>query len=220
MPRFGVACVVFEDEHVLLTLRTDVPVWILPGGGVEPGESIEQAAVRETREETGLQVQVVRMVGVYNRPHWRHEDRQIVVEGRAVGGAMATSDESHEVAFFALDDLPRDLVPWNTLYIGDALARRAGRKGPFLRTLDMRWPFADQETPRQVVERLMRSGMSLTEAQRAFIRQMVANVGELPPSVLSRRSGGRQHDITKERARAGRSEQDWPEEGERDASKT
>jgi ADP-ribose pyrophosphatase YjhB (NUDIX family) len=183
--RLGVACVVFDRDRVLLTLRTDVPVWILPGGGVEAGESVEQAAVRETREETGLLVQVVRLVGVYNRPHWRHEDRQVVVEGRVVGGAIATSDESSEVAFFPLDRLPRDVVPWNVLYIGDAMACRAGHRGPFLRTLDMRWPFGDQETPRQVVQRLVRGGMSQAEAQRAFIRQIAANVGELPSSIVN-----------------------------------
>ena len=69
MTHLGVLAAVFECDRVLLTYRTDVPVWILPGGGVEPRESVEQAAVRETYEETGLEVQVVRLVGIYSRPN-------------------------------------------------------------------------------------------------------------------------------------------------------
>ncbi len=63
MTHLGALAVVFDSDRVLLTYRTDVPVWILPGGGVEPCESLEQAVVRETREETGLEVEVAKLLG-------------------------------------------------------------------------------------------------------------------------------------------------------------
>ena len=163
--------VVFDDYRVLLTLRTDVPVWCLPGGGVEPRESVEQAAVRETCEETGLQIEVVRLMGAYSRPNWRRGgDHQIVVEARVVGGEIATSEESCRVEFFSLDNLPSNLVPWHHLYINDALERKGRHSEPFLRTLEIRWPFDDQDDPRRAVERLVQSGMSLSMAQREFNR--------------------------------------------------
>ncbi len=194
MPHLGILSVVFERDRVLLIFRTDVPVWILPGGGIEPRESVEQAAVRETREETGLHVEVARLVGIYSRPNWRNGgDHQVVIEARAIGGEITTSDESSRVEFFPLDDLPPDLVPWNRVYIHDALARRNGRSEPFLRTFDMRWPFGDHETTHQAAERLMQSGMSLAEAQREVHRRVLANLGELP-------LGG---DVALERARYG-----------------
>jgi 8-oxo-dGTP diphosphatase len=181
MPHLGVVSVVLKRDCVLLTFRTDVPVWILPGGGIEPRESVEQAAVRETREETGLCVEVIRLVGIYSRPNWHSGgDHQVVVEARAIGGEITTSDESSRVEFFSLDDLPPDLVPWNRVYIRDALARKKIRSEPFLRTFEMRWPFDDHETARQAVERLMQSRMSLVEAQREVHRRVLANLGELP----------------------------------------
>lgn len=181
MTHLGALAVVFDSDRVLLTYRTDVPVWILPGGGVEPCESLEQAVVRETREETGLEVEVVRLVGIYSRPNWRSGgDHQAVLLARAVGGQIATSDETLRVEYFRLDDLPEELVPWNRVYIRDAVACQNGHLEPFLRVLGMRWPFEDCESTTQAVERLMQSGMSLAEAQEEFHRRVLANVGELP----------------------------------------
>jgi hypothetical protein len=70
------------------------------------------------------------------------------------------------------------LAACKRVFINDALRRRAGHD-VFLRTFEMRWPFDDQDYP-QVVERLVQSGMSLAEAQRAVLRQLVENLGELP----------------------------------------
>ncbi len=61
----GVTVAVIDEDRILLTKREDFEVWCLPGGGVDPGESVAQAAIREAREETGLEVQLTRLVGIY-----------------------------------------------------------------------------------------------------------------------------------------------------------
>lgn len=68
--RTAAACAVILDSlgRVLLQRRADNGLWVLPGGAVEVGESASQAIVREVREETGLLVQVRRLVGVYSIP--------------------------------------------------------------------------------------------------------------------------------------------------------
>ncbi|MHC1563172.1 NUDIX hydrolase [Actinomycetospora sp. C-140] len=102
----AVAVVVLDDEgRVLLIQRTDNGLWALPGGGQELGESVSQAGVRETREETGLDVEVTGIVGVYSDP--RHvisyddgEVRQefsICLRARPVSGELTTSSESRVV---------------------------------------------------------------------------------------------------------------------------
>src|SRR4051794_35078965 len=55
--------------RILLIKRTDNENWSLPGGAMEPGESITEAAVRETLEETGIRVEVTGLVGIYTNPH-------------------------------------------------------------------------------------------------------------------------------------------------------
>lgn len=68
-PNVGSEAAVFdEDGRLLLVKRADDGTWCLPGGFVDPGESPEKTAVRETREETGLDAQTVDLVGVYHRP--------------------------------------------------------------------------------------------------------------------------------------------------------
>ncbi len=67
MPGLAVNVAVIHEGKILLTKREDFETWILPSGGVEEGESLAQAAIRETKEETGLDVELTRLVGVYSR---------------------------------------------------------------------------------------------------------------------------------------------------------
>src|SRR5687767_6821069 len=67
----GCSATLFDEtgQRVLLTRRTDNGRWCLPGGALEPGESVSEACAREVLEETGLRVSVVRLIGVYSDPH-------------------------------------------------------------------------------------------------------------------------------------------------------
>lgn len=69
--KIGAAAAIFDAqrERILLTQRADNAQWCLPGGGMEPGESIVEACVREVWEETGLEVRITRLIGVYSSPH-------------------------------------------------------------------------------------------------------------------------------------------------------
>jgi 8-oxo-dGTP pyrophosphatase MutT (NUDIX family) len=69
--RLGCSAVLFDDSRtkVLLTRRKDNGNWCLPGGMIEPGESVSEGCEREVFEETGLRVRVLRMTGVYSDPH-------------------------------------------------------------------------------------------------------------------------------------------------------
>ncbi|MFC8847125.1 MULTISPECIES: NUDIX hydrolase [unclassified Micromonospora] len=104
-----------QDEHgrVLLIRRTDNGLWALPGGAQDFGEYIAETAVRETREETGIDVEVIDVVGIYTDP--KHlveysdgEVRQqfsICFRARYVDGAPRTSDESAEVRWVPQSEL-------------------------------------------------------------------------------------------------------------------
>jgi ADP-ribose pyrophosphatase YjhB (NUDIX family) len=104
-----------EAGEILLQRRADNGLWALPGGVVEVGESVAQALLREVKEETGLDVEPVGIVGVYSDP--RHviayadgEVRQqfnLCFAARIVGGALRGSDESTEVRFVAPAEFDR-----------------------------------------------------------------------------------------------------------------
>lgn len=92
--------------RILLILRTDNGNWALPGGAMDLGESLPQAAIRETREETGIDCEITGLVGIYTDPHHlihytsNDEVRQefsIVLTARPTGGELTTSSESSEV---------------------------------------------------------------------------------------------------------------------------
>lgn len=130
------AVLVNAANQVLLHRRSDNGYWALPGGAMEIGESIEQCAVRETFEETGLHVTVKRLVGVYSDPAnfciLRYPDGYTVhyvilaFEVEQIGGELAISDESTDLRFFDVDALPEDLMPSSRIRILDTLQRRAG----------------------------------------------------------------------------------------------
>jgi ADP-ribose pyrophosphatase YjhB (NUDIX family) len=102
-----------EAGRVLLVHKTDNDLWALPGGGVDPGESVSDAVVREVAEETGIDVTVGRLVGVYTNP--RHvmayddgEVRQqfsLCFHATAVGGSLRGSSETSEVEYVAINEL-------------------------------------------------------------------------------------------------------------------
>ena len=127
----GASTLVREGDRVLLQRRADNGAWVVPGGALELGERIDQTAVREAREETGLDVEPVRLVGLYSEPRWiatyPHGDRvQIFValfECRMLGGALRSDGvETADVRWFPLDALPADLPERARIRIDDALA--------------------------------------------------------------------------------------------------
>ncbi|MBQ0947640.1 NUDIX domain-containing protein [Streptomyces sp. RK76] len=112
------SAVVTDDAgRILLQRRVDNGMWALPGGAMNIGESLPECAVRETREETGLDVEVVGIVGTYSNPRhvFAYDDGEVRQEfsicflARPVGGQLAVSDESTEVRWVdpaEVDDLP------------------------------------------------------------------------------------------------------------------
>ncbi len=110
----GVTAFVPDDgNRVLLIRRTDNGLWALPGGAQEIGEYVAQAAVRETREETGVDIEVTGLVGIYSNPNHvvsysDGEVRQqfsICFRARPLGGSPTTSSESSEVRWVDPDKL-------------------------------------------------------------------------------------------------------------------
>jgi 8-oxo-dGTP diphosphatase len=138
MPTLGV-CVVINDEqgNIVLIKRNDLPEWDLPGGHVEEGESLVEAAIREVKEETGLDVEITRLVGIYSRPHWFDGSHEIVFAARLTGGQLqADGQETVDIGFFDPSDLPRPLLAWSRAHIADAIEQEQA----VVRRLDIRFP--------------------------------------------------------------------------------
>ncbi|MFC5186038.1 NUDIX hydrolase [Actinomadura harenae] len=103
----SVNVVVTNDEgEILMIRRTDNDNWALPGGAIDLGESIAEAGVRETKEETGIDCEITGLVGLYSDPkhliHYTSNDEvrqefSILLTARPTGGAPRPSDESREV---------------------------------------------------------------------------------------------------------------------------
>src|SRR4030066_410646 len=110
MPVLGVNVAIIQDGKVLLTKRRDFEVWCLPGGEVDSGEPLAQAATREAREEVGLEVELERLVGIHTRPQWLSCGSHVVVfAARISGGELVIQpQEVMEARFFTRDELPNE----------------------------------------------------------------------------------------------------------------
>jgi len=115
--RLGCSAVIFDESHekVLLTKRADNGLWCLPGGGVDPGESVEETVIREVQEETGLAVRVLRLIGVYSDPNWlvvynESDSVQIVAlnfEVVITAGEPGLSDETSDWGYYSLEEIDK-----------------------------------------------------------------------------------------------------------------
>ena len=120
--RLIVQGVVEGEAGVLLALRRELRGWELPGGRAEPGEDERVALVREFREETGLLVEPLALVGEYRRSGFAAH-RARVYRCRVVGGALRPSADTPAVAWFRPEALPDTLFPWFRRPLADALGR-------------------------------------------------------------------------------------------------
>lgn len=127
VPYLTVNAVVLEGPRVLLTKREDFHVWCLPGGHVEPGESLLDAAVREAREETGHMIEVRGFVGIYSAVgDWPDMHACVFTGASEAVGPIATPEEVIDIEWFDVDRLPPDLIWWHRERLNDAVTGRTG----------------------------------------------------------------------------------------------
>ncbi len=118
--RVGAFALIFDDcDRVFLCLREDLDIWNLPSGAAEQGEPPWKTVVREVREETGLDVRVERLSGVYWRPEQMEVNFAFVC--CAVGGSLIRTWEAMETGYFALDEMPERTARRHVARVRDAL---------------------------------------------------------------------------------------------------
>ncbi|MBD3389252.1 MAG: NUDIX domain-containing protein [Candidatus Altiarchaeales archaeon] len=110
-PKLTVDAAIVEDNRIVLIRRANEPfqgMWALPGGFVDYGEKVEYATVREAREETSLDVEISKLVGVYSDPERdpRGHTVGVVFLCKVIGGELEAADDAQEARWFSLDDLP------------------------------------------------------------------------------------------------------------------
>ena len=178
MTRLGASVVIVEGGHVLLKRSERYGTWGLPGGLVEDDESVAQAAVREVQEETGLEVHLERLIGVYSRPHWRGGGLHIVVfAAQPVGGRLQPDPgEVLEARYFDPAALPDSLPTGMRLQIRATLA---GVGGGIAWSDDAIWPFAT-DLSQEVLDDL-RDGSGLPGPE--FVRQYFPETGDITVEV-------------------------------------
>ena len=129
--RLGCSALIRDEsgEKILLTQRADNGQWCLPGGGVDPGETVEEACIREIDEETGLKARVNRLLGIYSDPNKLVEypdgnKAHIVAlsfEAEIIGGKLGLSNETTDFGYFTLTEIEKmDMLLNHTERIRDA----------------------------------------------------------------------------------------------------
>jgi 8-oxo-dGTP diphosphatase len=115
LPLVGVGAVIIENARVLLVKRAHPPLeaqWSIPGGVLEVGEMVREAAIREVREETGLIVEPGDLLGVYDRVLRNAEQRvqyhYVLIDFlcRPAGGELQAADDATEVRWYTCEELP------------------------------------------------------------------------------------------------------------------
>ncbi len=107
--------VINDDGQILMIQRSDNGNWAVPGGGMDLGESLPDTGIRETKEETGIDVEITGLVGIYTDPNHRIEytsdgevrqEFSVVFTARPIAGEPTTNIEASKVEWFNADQLP------------------------------------------------------------------------------------------------------------------
>ena len=126
-PKLTTDGVIIKDSKILLIKRKNEPFkgkWALPGGFVEYGEKVENAVIREIKEETGLITKIKEIIGIYSDPNRdpRGHIVTIVFLLDIINGKLIAEDDATDVKFFNLNKLP-DLSFDHNLIIKDIIRR-------------------------------------------------------------------------------------------------
>lgn len=123
-----------NKEKILLTKRGDNGRWCLPGGQLDSGETVSETCAREVLEETGLVVEVGRLIAVYTSPdmllYYDHDHQYQVISfhfaAAVTGGKLGLSDETTDVGFFSLEEIQTlDVMEHHLQRIEDGLLGKA-----------------------------------------------------------------------------------------------
>jgi ADP-ribose pyrophosphatase YjhB (NUDIX family) len=127
-PKVAVGAIILDDRgHIVLVRRAIEPgygKWVLPGGYVDRGEQVHAAALREAREEVGLEIRLERLINVYSYPG--RAPVVIIYAATMLGGCLACDDEGLEARFFAPEEIPWDALAFQSTL--EALQEFLGRR--------------------------------------------------------------------------------------------
>lgn len=118
----GVNTIIIHRKRILLIKRQDIGIWAFPGGAVEANESLEEAAKRETLEETGLNIKIEKLTGVYVRTLWK-KNVVFVYLCRKLNGKVKPSWETPSVKWFTFPQAKRRLSETFRIRLKDALKK-------------------------------------------------------------------------------------------------
>jgi len=121
----------FEDKGIILIKRKNPPYgWAIPGGFVEYGESLEETAIREAKEETGLDVTLIKQFHTYSSPERdpRHHSITTVYIAKARGGTPRANDDAKEIGIFTQENLPQPLAFDHAKILEDYFSYKGAKK--------------------------------------------------------------------------------------------
>lgn len=123
------ACIVLNDEQKILLIKGPKRGWEMPGGQVEIGEPLHEAAIREVKEESGANIEITRFCGIFQNT----SDGIVntLFSARYIDGELCTSDESLEVGFFTYDEA-MEMVTWKNFK--ERITLSMNEKEPFVVT--------------------------------------------------------------------------------------
>jgi 8-oxo-dGTP diphosphatase len=114
-PKVAVGTIIQADERLVLVRRAIEPgygLWVFPGGYVDRGEEVQAAAIREAKEEAGLDVRIDGLLNIYS---YAHRSLIVIVYGAtAVGGELCADDECLEAGWFGKDEIPWEQLAFHS----------------------------------------------------------------------------------------------------------